>query len=164
VSKKPGKLLLQERLNSEHSLRVQATRYERELRKEGRLATRLLTTQMSASHEAVHKAESTARDKAEAAIEHRLEGMNEFRDQLRQQATSFLTTAVFDAHWKDLGTQLVEIKSGIIDLQKKDLGAEERQAGRQRGQGLVIAAIIGSITVASLILGLIIGITNLLSR
>jgi hypothetical protein len=155
--------LLAERLASERALREQSLKYERELRKESRGSARLLAEQMSRSHAEVHKAESQARDKAEAAVDKRLEGMNEFRDQLRTQASSFLTIAVFDAHWKDLGTQLAEIKNGIIELQKTDLGSSARSSGLARGQGMVVAAIIGSITIASIILGLVITVANALT-
>jgi hypothetical protein len=155
--------LLAERLASERALREQSLAYERELRQESRASNRLLAEQMARSHDSVHKAESQARDKAESAVDKRLEGMNEFRDQLRTQAATFLTIAVFDAHWKDLGTQLAEIKTGIIDLQKTDLGSASRSSGLARGQGMVIAAIITSITVASIILGLIIAISNALT-
>jgi hypothetical protein len=156
--------LLAERLASERALREQSLSYERELRSEGRAAARLLAEQVARSHESVHRAESTARDKAEAAIDKRLEGMNEFRDQLRVQASSFLTIAVFDAHWKDLGTQITDIKGLITDLQKTDLGTAERRSGQARGQGIVVAAIVGSVTLGSVILGAVIGVINLLTK
>jgi hypothetical protein len=156
--------LLAERLASERALREQSLTYERELRSESRAANRLLAEQMARSHEAVHRAESDARDKAEGSVNKRLEAMNEFRDQLRVQAQSFLTIAVFDAHWKDLGTQLAEIKTGIIDLQKTDLGTESRRSGLARGQGMVIAAIIGSVSFGAVILGAVIGVVNVLTK
>lgn len=156
--------LLAERLASERALREQSLAYERELRKASLDGGRILSEQMARAHESVHRAESTARDKAEAAIDKRLEGMNEFRDQLRVQASSFLTIAVFDAHWKDLGVQLGEIKTGIIDLQKTDLGTESRRSGQVRGQGMVVAAIVGSVSLASIVLGVVIAIANVLTR
>jgi len=154
----------EERLLRERELRIQANRYERELRRESIKARSEMTEQMANSHALVHRAESMARDKAETSIDKRLEGMNEFRDQLRTQASSFLTIAVFDAHWKDLGTQLGDIKLGITDLQKTDLGSESRRSGFIRGQGQVIAAIITSVTLASLILGIVIILSNAFTK
>jgi hypothetical protein len=156
--------LLAERLASERALREQSLKYERELRKEGRAGSRLLSEQMARAHEAVHRAESTARDKAEAAVDKRLEGMNEFRDQLRQQATSFLTISVFDT-WKEEDRRSNdELRALITDLQKTDLGTAERRSGLARGQGMVIAAIIGSVTLAAVILTVIIAAINVATK
>jgi len=147
--------LLAERLASERALREQSLAYERELRAESRGSNRLLSEQMARSHEAVHRAESTARDKAEAAVDKRLEGMNEFRDQLRQQATSFLTIAVFET-WKEENRRaLDEIRALVTGLREHDLGADNRRAGLVRGQGMVIAAIVASVSLAAVIVGII---------
>jgi hypothetical protein len=155
--------LLAERLASERALREQSLMYERELRSEGRAANRLMLEQLAQAHSDVHTAESQARDKAEAAVDKRLEGMNEFRDQLRQQATSFLTISVFET-WKEEDRRSTdEIRALIIELQKTDLGSSARSQGMARGQGMVVAAIIGSITVGSLILGLVISVANALT-
>jgi len=156
--------LLAERLASERALREQSLMYERELRAEGRAANRLMLEQLADAHTDVHRAESQARDKAAAAVDKRLEGMNEFRDQLRQQATSFLTISVFET-WKEEDRRATdEIRALIIELQKTDLGSSARSQGMARGQGMVVAAIIGSITVGSLILGLVISIANALTQ
>jgi len=155
--------LLAERLASERALREQSLSYERELRTESRSASRMLLEQLAQAHGDVHAAESQARDKAAAAVDKRLEGMNEFRDQLRQQATSFLTISVFET-WKEEDRRATdEIRALIIELQKTDLGSSARSHGMARGQGMVVAAIIGSITVGSLILGLVISIANALT-
>lgn len=156
--------LLAERLASERALREQSLAYERELRVESRAANRLLAQQVAIAHESVHKAESQARDKAEAAVDKRLEGMNEFRDQLRTQATSFLTISVFDTWKEEDRRQNDEMRALIIELQKTDLGSASRQSGLARGQGMVIAAIIGSISVASVLLGIVIAVANALTR
>jgi hypothetical protein len=156
--------LLAERLASERALREQSLAYERELRTESRAANRLLAEQTARSHSEVHKAESTARDKAESSIDKRLEGMNEFRDQLRQQATTFLTIAVFEAWKEEYRRAHDEMRGLIIDLQKTDLGTAERRSGLAKGQGMVVAAIIGSISVASVLLGIIIAVANALTR
>jgi len=156
--------LLAERLASERALREQSLAYERELRTESRAANRLLSEQMAIAHREVHTAESQARDKAATAVDKRLEAMNEFRDQLRQQATSFLTISVFDTWKEENRRQNEDLKVLITDLQKTDLGSESRRSGTIRGQGMVIAAIVGSISVAATILGLVILVGNLLSR
>ena len=156
--------LLAERLAAERALREQSLAYERELRTESRSANRLLSEQMARAHTEVHRAESTARDKAEAAVDKRLEGMNEFRDQLRQQATSFLTIPVFET-WKEEDLRSTdEMKALIIELQKTDLGTSSRQSGLARGQGMVIAAIVGSVTIASVVLGMVIALANAVTQ
>jgi hypothetical protein len=156
--------LLAERLASERALREQSLAYERELRTEGRSSTRLLSEQMARSHESVHRAESTARDKAEAAVDKRLEGMNEFRDQLRQQATSFLTISEFET-WKEEDRRATdEIRALIIELQKTDLGSASRAGGLARGQGMVVAAIVGSVTLAAILLGSVLAVINVLTK
>ena len=156
--------LLAERLASERALREQSLLYERELRAEGRAASRLITEQMADAHSEVHKAESTARDKAEAAVDKRLEGMNEFRDQLRQQATSFLTISVFET-WKEEDRRSTdEIRALIIELQKTDLGSASRSSGLARGQGMVIAAIVTAITVGAFVIGAVVAIVNVVTR
>jgi hypothetical protein len=156
--------LLAERLASERALREQSLQYERELRSEGRAASHLLSEQMARSHEMVHKAESTARDKAEVSVDKRLEGMNEFRDQLRQQATTFLTIAVFEAWKEEYRRAHDEMRALIIELQKTDLGSASRSSGLAKGQGMVVAAIIGSISLVGTILGIIIVLSNVLTK
>jgi hypothetical protein len=156
--------LLAERLASERALREQATAYERELRNEGRVASRMLTDQMAIAHKSVHSAESEARDKAERSIDKRLEGMNEFRDQLRQQASTFLTIAVFEAWKEEYRRAHDELRALIIELQKTDLGTAERRSGLVKGQGMVIAAIVGSISLVGTILGIIIVLSNVLTK
>jgi hypothetical protein len=154
--------LLAERLASERALREQSLQYERELRKEGRAASRLMLEQLAQAHADVHAAESQARDKAASAVDKRLEGMNEFRDQLRQQATSFLTISVFET-WKEEDRRATdEIRALIIELQKTDLGSSARSAGQARGQGMVVAAIVGSITLGAVIIGLLISVAGAL--
>ena len=156
--------LLAERLASERALREQASVYEDRLRTESRLASRTLAEQMAIAHHEVHTAESQARDKAATAVDRRLEGMNEFRDQLRQQATSFLTISVFET-WKEEDRRATDaIRSQIIDLQKADYTGEANRRGVYRGQGMVIAAIVGSVTMASLLLGIVVILSNLLSK
>jgi hypothetical protein len=156
--------LLAERLASERALREQSLAYERELRTESRSAGRLLSEQMAIAHREVHSAESQARDKAAASVDKRLEGMNEFRDQLRTQATSFLTISVFDT-WKEENRRAIDdLKVLITELQKTDLGSESRRTGTIRGQGMVIAAIVGSISLAATILGIIIVLSSLLAQ
>jgi hypothetical protein len=155
--------LLAERLASERALREQATGYERELRHESLLANRTLAEQMSRAHEQVHRAESQARDKAEASVDKRLEGMNEFRDQLRQQASTFLTISVFDAWKEEYRRAHDEMRSLIVELQKTDLGSESRRSGLAKGQGAVIAAIVGAVGFSATLLGLIIIVSNLLT-
>lgn len=115
------------------------------------------------AHAAVHQTEAIAREKAEASVAQRLEAMNEFREQLRNQAATFLTKDVFEARWSDYLRRHEELRELISDLQKADLGTDARRAGLARGQGMVIAAIIGSITVASIILGLILSVANILT-
>jgi hypothetical protein len=155
--------LLAERLASERALREQATAYERELRAEGREASHLMTKQMAMAHAAVHQAESQARDKAEASVDKRLEGMNEFRDQLRQQASTFLTIAVFEAWKEEYRRAHDELRVLITDLQKTDLGTAERRSGLVKGQGMVIAAIVGSVSLVGTILGIVIVLSNVLT-
>ena len=119
---------------------------------------------MARAHSEVHTAESTARDKAEASVDKRLEGMNEFRDQLRSQAATFLTISVFEAWKEEYRRSHDEMRTLIVELQKTDLGSESRRSGLARGQGMVIAAIVGSISLAATILGIIIVLSNLLAR
>lgn len=155
--------LLAERLASERALREQSLIYERELRHESREANKILLEQLAKAHSEVHRAESEARDKAAAAVDKRLEGMNEFRDQLRQQATSFLTIGVFDT-WKEENRRgMDDIKGLIIELQKTDLGSSARSSGLARGQGMIIAAIVGAITIGSVVFGLVISVINALT-
>ena len=156
--------LLAERLASERALREQSLSYERELRAESRASNRLLSEQMARAHSEVHKAESTARDKAEAAVDKRLEGMNEFRDQLRQQATSFLTISVFDTWKEEDRRQNDELRGLITDLQKTDLGSSARSSGLARGQGMVVAAIVGSISLAAVVVSIVIAVVNVVTR
>lgn len=156
--------MLAERLASERALREQAAGYEDRLRTESLIANRTLTEQMARAHSEVHTAESTARDKAEASVDKRLEGMNEFRDQLRSQAATFLTISVFEAWKEEYRRSHDEMRTLIVELQKTDLGSESRRSGLARGQGMVIAAIVGSISLAATILGIIIVLSNLLAR
>jgi hypothetical protein len=156
--------LLAERLASERALREQSLAYERELRSEGRAASRLMTEQMAKAHSEVHAAESTARDKAATSVDKRLEGMNEFRDQLRTQATSFLTISVFDTWKEENRRSLDEMRGLIIELQKTDLGTSERRSGLVRGQGMVIAAIVGSVSLAAVLVSVVIAVVNLVTK
>jgi hypothetical protein len=130
-----------------------------------RLATeRALRESWILSHAQLHLSESDARDKAERGIDKRLEGMNEFRDQLRDQASTFLQITVFEAWKEEYRRAHDELRNQIIDLQKADLATGSRGAGVARGQGMVIAAIVGSISVAGSILGLIIVLSNILTK
>jgi hypothetical protein len=156
--------LLAERLASERALREQSLAYERELRAEGRASAKLMTEQMARSHESVHRAEATARDKAEGSVDKRLEGMNQFRDQLREQAGNFLQITVFEAWKEEYRRAHDELRGLIIDLQKADLGTAERRSGVVKGQGMVIAAIVGSVSLVGTILGIIIVLANVLTK
>jgi len=162
----PSKLspaLLAERLASERALREQSLVYERELRHESREANKVLLQQLATAHSEVHVAESEARDKAEAAVDKRLEGMNEFRDQLRMQAATFVTISVFET-WKEEARRSTDESNGLItDLHTTAPRSPARRSALARPQGMVVAAIVGAITIGSVIFGLVIGVVNLLT-
>ncbi len=67
-------------------------------------------------------------DKAETAMTARLAGMNEFRDQLRDQASKFVTRAELDIH-------LQTIQCAIDDLKK----SRDQQTGRVGASAVYIA-------------------------
>lgn len=98
------------------------------------------------AHRREHTMTDTAISKASESMDKRLEGMNEFRSALRDQAASFVRMETY--------TALVD---RVIAIEKLDIKGE----GRTIGQGVVIAAIVGTVAFIATLLGIVAVIANL---
>ena len=68
------------------------------------------TVVLKTSFEAHEKFTKIAMDKAETVMNLRLSGMNEFREQLRDQASTFITTTVYDVNHKLLESKIESLQ------------------------------------------------------
>ncbi len=121
-------------------------------------------------HQREHGLNNLAIDKAEAATDKRFYGVNGTRDQMAEVIRGFATRESVDAltadktrRWEELRKELdrrfAEQQSLITGVREADIKAE----GKGMGQAATIAAILGSVTAATAIIGLIIVIANLLT-
>lgn len=128
----------------------------------------------AAAHEREHIAHSrehVLNDQSVATAAHsvdkRLESMNEVRQQLRDQTAAFASAERVEQFIKDTDRRFTEASKHTDDkyennrlrietLEKGDV----KQAGKQMGQGAVVAIIVTAITVVGTILGIIIVIAN----
>lgn len=92
---------------------------------------------------------AVAIDKAEKRMDTRLEGMNEFRDQLRDQASRFITRVEFDALMEKLNASVKSLELTRATLE-----------GKASQQGLIITAIISTISLLVSITGLILRLSG----
>ncbi len=134
------------------------------------------------AHLEVHELAQIAVSKAETSVEDRLKAMNEFRAQLRDQQSTFAPREVVDALVKELDRRFADLnaamqthfeaaekltqdrfetnRSRIDALEKVDV----KQEGRGIGQGVVIAAIVTTISIAGGLLGITVLLANFVTR
>lgn len=121
-------------------------------------------------HQREHGLNNLAIDKAEAATDKRFIAVNGTRTQMDDMLRTLTSQDAFNAlsaefarfredTRKDLDRRFTEQRSLIDGVREHDIKAE----GKGMGQAATIAAIIGSVTAASAILGLIIVLSNVVT-
>lgn len=115
---------------------------------------------LAKGHAREHGLNDLAVSKSEVAYDKRFEAVNEFRDQLRDQAGTFASTERVETMQRDMDRRFEEHRLSITNLEKGDV----KQEGRGIGQGAVIAAIVTVITVVGGLLGIVIVLSNLLTK
>ena len=89
-------------------------------------------------HDREHAATQKAIDKAESTLGMRLEGMNAIREQLREQADTFLTTAVFNVQHDALIARIDRLVDRIDKNERWQSGIEGRTIGIAAAIGLAV--------------------------
>ncbi len=115
------------------------------------------------SHMAQHASEAKAVVTAQAAIDKRLEGMNQFRDQLRDQATTFVSREVVAALDAQVDRRFEQIRSDLDTERAERKEQYTLGVGQKQGIQQSTAVIIGAISLIGAVLGIIIVLSNVLS-
>lgn len=122
------------------------------------------------SHNREHEFTKEALTKAEKTTDERFKSTNEFREQLRDQASTFVTRDVINTLTKEIDRRFADVekvgssryetnRTSITAIEKGDL----KQEGRGLGQTGALGAIVASVGFASLVIGLIVVVANLLT-
>ncbi len=108
------------------------------------------------SHLREHSLNELAISKAESANDLRFKAANEFRATMQDLMTKMATRDALAAHVSFSDKRLEELRQAIVAIEKGDV----QQEGKSRGQGMVIAAIVGTVSFAGAALAIIILLAN----
>lgn len=113
------------------------------------------------AHEKEHSLSNLAITKAEKATDDRFAAANGYRDQITGLVSQMVTRDQLEVLIKEHDRRYEEQRAAIINLEKGDVGDRSMGRGRAIGQGVVIAAIIGTVSFAGTVLGIVIVIVNI---
>lgn len=93
------------------------------------------------SHDREHLYTQKAIEKAETALSIRLEGMNAIREQLRDQASSFVTREVAEVQHSAIATRLDHLRNRLDAMDTWRSGVEGRTLGIAAAVGAIVVGI-----------------------
>jgi len=120
-----------------------------------------------AAHETRHQDQAEALIKAEQSVDKRLESMNEFRDQLREQASRFVTSDAMGVLRSELDRRFTDILDQVLskhEENRKRIEAIEKTDFKQEGKGLGQAATVAAILSAIAAIGSVLSIILVLGQ
>ncbi len=109
-----------------------------------------------ASHHREHSLNELAISKAETASDLRFKAANEFRATMQDLVGRMATREALAGHVSFFDKRLDELRLSITAIEKGDV----QQEGKSRGQGMVIAAIVGTVSFAGAALAIVILLAN----